>query len=170
MRISDWSSDVCASDLITNSGTITVDEPYKPADDDNDGDPDGPYALGSHRYGIRTDGAHAGNIANSGKITVQGNDSAGIALGGKLTGNFTHNGETTVSGDRSTGIAAGAIDGNVRLAGSVTARGKDAVGAHFSGDIDGAMVVQGTVVATGYRYTTVQSDPSKLDGDERRQG
>lgn len=155
---------------ITNSGTITVDEPYKPSDGDNDGDPDGPYALGSHRYGIRTGGAHIGNIANSGKITVQGNDSAGIALGGKLTGNFTHNGETTVTGDRSTGIEAGAIDGDVRLAGSVTARGKDAIGAHFSGNVDGAMVVQGTVVATGYRYTTVPSDPSKLDADDLLQG
>ncbi|MCT2398454.1 autotransporter outer membrane beta-barrel domain-containing protein [Novosphingobium mangrovi (ex Huang et al. 2023)] len=155
---------------IVNSGTITVDEPYAPADDDNDGDLDGPFALGANRYGIRTEGAHGGNISNSGKITVVGNDSAGISLGGPLTGDFTHNGETAVTGDRSVGIEAGAIDGDVRLAGSVSARGEDAVGAHFSGDVDGAMVVQGNVAATGYRYTTVPSDPSKLDADDLLQG
>ncbi|CCA90908.1 autotransporter outer membrane beta-barrel domain-containing protein [Novosphingobium sp. PP1Y] len=155
---------------IVNSGTITIDEPYEPTDEDKDGDLDGPFALGSNRYGIRTTGAHTGKIVNSGKIVVEGNDSAGIALGGPLTGDFVHDGQTTVLGDRATGIEAGDIGGNVRLAGSVSVQGEDSVGAHFGGDVDGAMVVQGTVASTGYRYTTVPSDTSKLDADDLLQG
>lgn len=155
---------------IVNSGTITVDEPYTATDDDKDGDIDGPFALGSNRYGIRTDGDHTGKIVNSGTIAVEGNNSAGISLGGKLTGDFTHDGKTTVLGDHSVGIEAGAIDGNVRLAGAVAAQGAGAVGARFAGDVNGTMVVQGTVSSTGYRYTTVPGDTSKLDADDLLQG
>lgn len=158
------------SGAITNTGTITVDETYKPSDDDKDGDLDGPYATGSNRYGIRTEGAHTGDVTNNGTITVQGNDSAGIALGGTLDGDFVHNGKTSISGDRVTGVDAGAITGDVRLAGSVSAQGAGAVGARFSGDVGGAMVVQGTIASTGYRYTTAPSDTSKLDADDLLQG
>ncbi|KMS59785.1 transporter [Novosphingobium barchaimii LL02] len=155
---------------IVNTGTITVDEPYVPTDTDKDGDLDGPFALGANRTGIRTKGDQTGKFTQSGTITVKGNDSAGIALGGKLTGAFTHDGTTTVLGDRTVGISAQAIDGNVRLAGSVSAQGKDAIGARFAGDVNGAMVVQGTIAATGYRYTTPPADPSKLDADDLLQG
>jgi hypothetical protein len=155
---------------IVNSGTITVDEAYTPTDTDNDGDLDGPFATGSNRFGIRTLGDHAGKVVNSGTITVEGNDSAGIWLGGTQTGAFTHDGKTTVLGDRTVGVQAQAIVGNVRLAGTVTATGKDAVGARFSGDVTGAMVVQGTVTATGYRNTTAPADTSKLDADDLLQG
>jgi hypothetical protein len=155
---------------IVNTGTITIDEPYAPTDTDNDGDIDGPFALGSNRTGIRTQGAHAGKITQTGTITVEGNASAGIALGGKLTGNLTHDGTTKVLGDRSVGVSAQAIEGNVRLAGAVLAQGKDAIGARFAGDVAGAMVVQGTVTSTGYRYTTAPADPAKLDVDDLLQG
>jgi hypothetical protein len=155
---------------ITNSGTITIDEPYTPTDTDNDGDVDGPFALGSSRFGIRTDGAHIGKVSNSGTITVEGNDSAGIWLGGSLTGSLVHDGKTTVLGDRSVAVHAGDISGAVRLAGTVQAQGKDAVGARFSGDVGGAMVVQGAISSTGYRYTTVPSNTSKLDADDLLQG
>ena len=155
---------------IVNSGTITVDEPYAPTDTDNDGDLDGPFALGGNRFGIRTEGAHTGKVSNSGTITVEGNDSAGIALGGPLTGQFVHDGTTKVLGDRSVGVQAGDITGNVRLAGTVTAQGKDAVGARFGGDVTGALVVQGTVSSTGYRLTTPPADASKLDADDLLQG
>ncbi|MEE4451146.1 autotransporter domain-containing protein [Novosphingobium resinovorum] len=155
---------------IVNTGTITVDETYTPTDTDKDGDLDGPFALGSGRTGIRIAGDHTGKLTQSGTITVKGNDSAGIVLGGKLTGAFTHDGTTTVLGDRTVGVSAQGIDGNVRLAGSVSAQGKDAVGARFAGDVNGAMVVQGTVAATGYRYTTAPADPSKLDADDLLQG
>lgn len=155
---------------IVNSGTITIDEPYAPTDTDNDGDLDGPFALGSNRFGIRTEGAHTGKVTNSGKITVEGNDSAGIWLGGPLNGAFTHDGTTNVLGDRTTGIRADAITGAVRLAGTVGAQGEGAVGAHFAGDVTGAMVVQGVITSTGYRYTTAPADPSKLDADDLLQG
>ena len=155
---------------IVNTGTITIDEPYTPTDSDNDGDLDGPFALGSDRFGIRTQGAHVGKLTQSGTVTVEGNDSAGIALGGKLTGALTHDGTTKVVGDRSVGLSAQAVDGNVRLAGTVSAQGRDAIGARFAGDVNGAMVVQGTVTSTGYRYTTAPTDPSKLDADDLLQG
>jgi len=155
---------------ITNSGTITVDEPYTPTDTDNDGDLDGPFALGSDRYGIRTLGDHTGKIVNSGTISVEGKNSAGIALGGKLTGAFTHDGKTSVLGDNSVGVIAQQIDGNVRLAGQVIATGKDAIGARFMGDINGALVVQGAIAATGYRNITPPTNTTKLDGDDLLQG
>ncbi|MBB3858822.1 hypothetical protein GGQ88_000062 [Novosphingobium hassiacum] len=155
---------------IANAGTITVDEPYAATDADKDGDLDGPFAVGSGRYGIRTLGDHTGKITNTGTITVEGNDSAGIALGGKLTGAFTHDGKTSVVGDRAVGVDARQIDGNVRLAGTVTAQGKDAIGARFGGDVNGAMVVQGVVSATGYRYPTAPTDATKLDADDLLQG
>ena len=41
---------------------------------------------------------------------------------------------------------------------------------HFAGDVTGAMDIQGTISSTGYRYTTVPSDPSKLDADDLLQG
>lgn len=155
---------------IVNSGTITIDETYTPEDIDNDGDADGPFAVGTGRAGIRTLGAHTGDISNSGKIVVEGNDSAGIALGGPLTGDFTHNGETTVTGSNSVGVDAQDIAGDIRLAGKVTAQGEGAIGARFGGDVDGAMVVQGEITSTGYRYPTPPSDQSKLDADDKLQG
>jgi uncharacterized protein with beta-barrel porin domain len=155
---------------IVNSGTITIDEPYTPTDTNNDGDLDGPFALGSDRFGIRTAGAHTGKVTNSGTITIEGNDSAGIWLGGPLTGAFTHDGTTTVTGDRTVGVRADAITGNVRLAGTVTARGEDAIGARFTGNVDGAMVVQGAIAATGYRATTAPSNTANLDADDLLQG
>ncbi|RXZ65600.1 autotransporter outer membrane beta-barrel domain-containing protein [Pelagerythrobacter rhizovicinus] len=155
---------------IVNSGTITIDETYTPEDIDKDGDLDGPFAVGTGRAGIRTQGAHTGDLSNSGKIVVEGNDSAGIALGGPLTGDFTHNGETSVLGSNSVAVSAQDITGDVRLAGKVTAQGEGAVGAHFAGDVDGAMVVQGQVSSTGYRYPTPPSNASKLDADDKLQG
>ena len=155
---------------IVNSGTIAIDEPYAPTDADNDGDLDGPFALGGNRFGIRTEGAHTGNVQNAGTITVEGNDSAGIWLGGPLTGAFVHNGTTTVVGNGTTAVRADAIAGNVRLAGTVSAQGQGAQGARFTGDVTGAMVVQGTVSATGYRYPTAPASVSKLDADDLLQG
>jgi hypothetical protein len=158
-----------AGDLV-NSGTITIDETYAPTDTDNDGDLDGRFAIGTGRYGIRTDGALTGKLTNSGTITVEGNDSAGIWLGGPLTGAFTHDGTTTVTGDRAVGVRADAISGNARLAGTVTARGVDAVGARFAGDIGGSLVVQGAISASGYRYTTPPANAPSLDSDDLLQG
>lgn len=155
---------------ISNTGTITVDESYTATDGDNDGDLDGPFALGSGRYGIRTLGAHTGAISNGGTINVEGNNSFGIALGGPLTGAFTHNGTTTVTGNASTAIATGAVTGNVRLAGTITARGQNAVGVLLAGDVTGRLVVQGALTATGYRTTVAPTNVAALDADDLLQG
>ena len=106
---------------ITLSGKIVVDEPFTPTDADNDGDLDGPFATGTGRFGIRTNGAMTGNIlvTSTGTIAVEGNNSAGIFLGGPLTGNFRHDGKTTVLGNNSIGIRTSDISGNVRLAGEI---------------------------------------------------
>ncbi|WP_347304115.1 autotransporter outer membrane beta-barrel domain-containing protein [Croceibacterium sp. TMG7-5b_MA50] len=155
---------------IANTGTITLDEPYTPTDTDNDGDLDGPLALGRNRFAIRTAGAHAGRLSHTGTIVVEGNDSAGIVLGGTLNGALVHDGSTTVTGDRAIGLQAQAIAGNVRLAGPLTARGVDAVGARFAGDVAGVMVVQGAITATGYRYNAAPSGATRLDADDLLQG
>lgn len=155
---------------IVNSGEITVDESYTATDIDNDGDLDGPFATGSGRAAIRTLGAHTGKITHTGTITVEGNDSAGIVLGGPLTGAFTHDGKTTVIGTNAIGVKADAITGNVRLAGTITVTGQNAVGAKFSGDVTGAMVIQGSITSSGYRYTSPPADVSKLDADDLLQG
>ena len=153
---------------ITNSATgkIIIDESYAPTDIDKDGDIDGPFAVGTGRTGIATGGAFAGNIVNSGEITVEGNDSAGIRLGGPLTGNFTTDGKISVLGDNALGVGLQDVNGNVRLAGAINAVGQNATAARLAGNINGALVVQGALTATGYRYTTAPADPSKLDADD----
>ena len=87
---------------IVNNLKIIVDETYTATDGDNDGDIDGPFAVGTGRVGIATAGAYTGDIINSaaGTITVEGNDSFGIRLGGPLTGALDHSGSTSVLGDR----------------------------------------------------------------------
>lgn len=153
---------------ITNaaSGKIIVGETYAPTDIDKDGDIDGPFAVGSNRVGIATGGAFTGNISNAGSVIVEGNDSAGIRLGGPLTGSFTNNGTVQVLGDRALGIGLQDVTGNVRLAGEISGTGVDAMAARLSGNITGALVVQGNLTATGYRTVTPPADPSKLDADD----
>ena len=157
---------------LTISGKITVDEPFTPTDADNDGDLDGPFATGSNRIGIRTNGAFTGNILieSTGVITVEGNNSAGISLGGPLTGNFIHDGKTSVLGNNSVGIQLSDVNGNVRLAGEVNAQGQNNVALRSTGNVTGALTIQGKIASTGYRYTTPPSDPSKLDADDLLQG
>lgn len=155
---------------ITNSGKIIVDEAYTPADADKDGDLDGPFAQGARRAGIRTAGAFTGTIAQSGEITVKGNDSAGITLGGPLLGAFTHTGKTSVLGDRSTGVRLDTVTGAVTLGGTITSQGQAAVGARLDGDVTGAVVVEGGIASTGYRYTTAPASVAKLDADDLLQG
>ncbi|MDP9422765.1 MAG: autotransporter domain-containing protein [Pseudomonadota bacterium] len=157
---------------ITLSGKIIVDESFTPTDADNDGDLDGPFVTGSNRFGIRANGAMTGDIlvTSTGTITVEGNNSAGIHLGGPLTGNFRHDGNTGVLGNNSVGVRLSDVTGNTRLAGTITARGQGSIGVQSTGNIGGAMVLQGTISATGYRFTTPPADPSKLDADDLLQG
>lgn len=161
---------------ITNaaSGKIIIDESYTPTDTDKDGDLDGEFAEGTGRAGIRTAGAFTGNITNAGAIEVEGNDSFGIIAGGPLNGKFVNNGTILVLGDNAIGVQLSDVaqvsgvagSGNVRLAGTISAIGENAMAARLSGNIDGTLEVQGTLSATGYRYTTAPADSSKLDEDD----
>lgn len=161
---------------ITNSatGVITIDENYTATDTDNDGDIDGPFAQGNNRFGIHvlSGGTYTGNISNAGTITIEGNQSAGIALDSALTGSLTSTGKITVLGDNSVGIRAGAVSGNVTVgnASTTNVQGANSIGVLLGGDIGGALVIQGTVTATGYRSTVAPADPSKLDADDLLQG
>lgn len=154
---------------LASTAKVIVDETYAPTDGDNDGDLDGPFALGTNRIGIATAGAYNGaiTIANGATITVEGNNSFGIKLGGPLTGNFSHDGTTTVTGNNAIGIEARDVTGSVRLAGAIGAVGDQAVAAWMKGNISGTLTVQGTLASTGYRYTTAPADPSKLDADDK---
>lgn len=155
---------------IVNSGSITIDETYTPTDSDKDGDLDGPFAVGTDRAGIRVRGNLTGDIRHTGTIAVEGNQSAGIAVAGTLDGKFVHDGKTSVLGNKTVGVSLHDVTGDVRLAGTVTAIGQGATAAKFAGDIDGALVVQGDIGSTGYRYTTAPGDASKLDADDLLQG
>ena len=155
---------------VVNSGTITIDETYTATDADNDGDLDGPFAVGSNRAAIRVGGRLTGSIDHSGTIVVEGNGSYGIVVEDRLTGDFTHNGETSVKGDRTVGVALEEVTGDVRLAGKIGAQGQDATAAHLAGDIGGTLTVQGEIASTGYRFVTAPSNASKLDADDLLQG
>jgi len=157
---------------ITNAANakIIVDETYAPADADKDGDLDGPLATGAGRFGIRTAGLFAGDVVNSGQISIEGSDSAAIQLGGALTGKLTQDGSISVTGDRSVGIRTGDVSGPVRIAGTISAVGQGASALSIEGNLGGALVVQGTLGATGFRTTTPPSDTSKLDADDLLQG
>lgn len=161
---------------ITLSGTIGVaDSITSYPDTDSDGDPDGPWASGSGRYGIRLAGPVTGDVRvdTLGGIVVDGNDSWGIAIDDGLTGNLRMLGDVRVFGDRSTGIGVkGVLDGNAYIGGAVNAFGEDAVGARFDGDVTGRINVQSNLTASGYRFTTRPSDTviAKLDADDLLQG
>ena len=160
------------SGAITNTGTITIDETYTATDGDNDGDVDGPFAQGSNRFGIRLLGAFTGTVLNSGTIAVEGNQSAGIALDGALTGSLTNSGSVGVVGNDSVGIRAADVSGNVSIGSgsNITAKGHNSIGVLLGGNIGGALTVQGSISATGYRSTSAPADVSKLDADDLLQG
>jgi len=162
-----------ASGTLSNGGSITVGESYTPSDSDGDGDLDGAFAQGSNRFGVRAvgPGAFAGDVLNSGTITVKGNDSAAISLETTLQGSLVSTGTISVVGDRTKGVAASNVTGDARLSGAITVQGEGAVGVQL-GDVGGAVVLQGSVSATGYRYTErLADDPrAKLDADDLKQG
>ncbi|WCP11876.1 hypothetical protein sphantq_00271 [Sphingobium sp. AntQ-1] len=157
---------------ITNSGTITLTEDYSAEDEDDDGDIDGAFAEGANKKGIwiQSGAGHIGDIAHSGTITIEGNQSAGIRLDGALTGDLSTSGAISVVGDNSHGVLANDVTGDVTLRGSTSVLGANSIGAALLGDIDGALKIQGTIVSTGYRSTTRPTDTDDLDADDLLQG
>jgi hypothetical protein len=87
-----------------------------------------------------------------------------------LTGNFRNDGKISVLGSNSVGVQLADVSGNVRLAGEITAQGENSIGVRSTGNVAGAMTIQGKIAATGYRFTTPPADPSKLDADDLLQG
>ncbi|CAN5211525.1 autotransporter outer membrane beta-barrel domain-containing protein [soil metagenome] len=172
---------------VTNSLAISLTEDYTPTDDDKtaagvaapDGDLDGPFAKGSGRYGIQLTGpgVFTGNIVqdSAGSILIEGNNSAGVSLETGLVGNLTLGGSISVTGDNSYGVhVAGTapVTGNVTLNGSTTVLGGGSTAVALDGAVNGAFVVQGSVSATGYRYTTRPTETviGALDADDLLQG
>ena len=177
---------------VTNKGRIEMVEDHTPTDTDpdgdgpltGDGDPDGPFALGSGRYGIRVTGPGTltGNVLNErgASITVEGNSSAGISIESALTGNLINNGSISVVGgnphnsdvvgQESYGVrTTGDITGNVGLNGSIGVVGEGSVGAAIDSDVSGDLVIQGAISARGFRSATRPAsaeDRAKLDADD----
>lgn len=174
---------------VTIAGAINITdsiEEYK--DENDDGIPDGPFADGTNRHGVRVTGTGplVGDIRieSTGSIKVEGNQSSGLTVDAPLTGNIFSQGQITVIGTDAYGIhTTGDVTGNVTVLGSVGVLGENATGVAIDGDVDGAVKIQGTVTSTGYRYTTAPpskpttGDPIKgqaylenLDADDLLQG
>jgi hypothetical protein len=149
---------------ITNSGTITFNSSDTLTTTNSAGNVVGPFSNLSNLFGIRVQGssALAGDITNSGSITIQGSNSAGISVEAPLTGAIGSSGTITVSGDNSTGVrTTGTVGGVVTLTGAVTASGANAQAVSLGGDA-GGLSIQGAVSATGYHTTTRSTDPKIL--------
>ena len=158
---------------IINSGSINLLEDYTLADTDSDGDLDGDFATGLHRYGILLDaGTHTGNISNAGSIQIEGNQSAAIRLDGALTGNLTADGGISVYGEDSYGVLiGGGVSGDVILRGGGLVKGQNSIGVAVNGDIGGVLRINGNWTGTGYLSTVPVSDESHLEpGDLEQSG
>lgn len=156
------------SGSIKVNGLISITEDYTAEDEDEDGDLDGPFALGSDRYGIRVVGAEAldGDIlvGRQGAITVEGNNSYGIFNEAGLTGDLVMRGSVTMTGDGSHAIrSTGDVAGDVWVGGAITARGENAVGVSLEGDIGGSLRIDGNITVTGFRYTGRSASQEAVD-------
>jgi outer membrane autotransporter protein len=160
---------------VSNAGSISVVEDFTPEDTDKDGDPDGPFAQGSGRFGIRATGpaAFTGDIRNEARasITIEGNDSAGVSVETQLNGNLVNAGTISVVGDRSVGLFAGHVTGDVQVTGGVVVQGEGAVAVSL-GDVDGGVLLQNAISATGFRSTDRLADAAraKLEADDLKLG
>jgi hypothetical protein len=156
---------------LTVGGSITITEDYAAADDDEDGDTDGPFAEGSGRYGVRVTGpdARTGDITleDTGSIAVYGNDSYGLSLETNLIGNLSLYGAVSVVGDDSYGVRLqGAVSGDVLLPeGSISVAGANAVGLSVEGAVSGRLDIQSAITSTGYRYTSSPTSLTAYDAD-----
>src|SRR5690606_31073415 len=161
-----------------NTGSVSIAGPIAISDDitgtagpdtDGDGDPDGPFAHGEARYGLRVVGGspYVGDItvASGGAIGVEGNHSYGISLEAPLTGTLLSEGTIVLTGDNNYGVrTTGTVSEDVKLAGSITARGADSVGVSIEGDVAGQVLIQSNIISTGYRYT--ERPPARPEGYE----
>lgn len=162
----------------TNTGNIELTEDYTATDDDSDGDLDGPQAIGTGRTGILVEGSSAfiGDITNgrTGRITVEGNDSAGVSIRAGLDGNFTNNGRISITGTNSYGVQiASTINGDVTNAGTINAQGENTVGLGVESEVNGTVTNTGLITSNGFREVNRRSaadDRARLDADDLTNG
>ncbi|MFT4954724.1 MAG: hypothetical protein ACI8U3_001098 [Brevundimonas sp.] len=159
------------SGSVNVDGLISVTDGYEVADEDEDGDLDGPFAEGSDRYGVRIvgDAPLDGDVTVGlqGAITVEGNDSYGISNEAGLTGDLVMRGTVTMTGDRTYAVrSTGDVGGDVWIGGGINVRGEDATGVSLEGDVAGGVRIDSTITATGFRYTGRPSEDAIEDLDE----
>lgn len=145
----------------TSSGQINLLEDYTRTDTDNDGDLDGPLAIGTGRIGLLLEagGPMNGNISlNGGSITVEGNNSAGVSLRSNLNGSYTQRGAITVVGSNSIGLDIREnVTGDVIIGGTTAANGENSIAVNVLGDVAGEFSIDGSVLATGFTSTTASN-------------
>lgn len=153
-------------------GSISLLEDYTRTDTDNDGDPDGPLAIGTGRFGLLLEpgGTLTGNISiRAGNMVVEGNNSAGVSLRSALVGNYDQAGSISITGSNSIGVDIQKdVTGNVRIGGSTVATGEGSSAARILGSISGEFRVDGVLLATGFTDTTKSNyqKPNTLDPDD----
>lgn len=149
------------SDIVL-SGSIQLIEDYTRTDLDEDGDLDGPVAIGTGRAAILLESGAplTGKIhLQSGSyILVEGNESAGVRLLGPVTGDIITGGSISVTGANAQGLTAEQrIDGDVTLKGSISANGENATGVRLDAGATGAVEIGGSIIATGFVYSGVSN-------------
>ncbi len=158
----------------TNTGNIDLTEDYTPTDDDEDGDLDGAFAIGTDRTGILVDGpsAFTGDINNNlgARIAVEGNDSAGVRVLSGLDGNFTNDGNIGLVGNNGYGVQiAGIVNGDITNSGAILVKGENSVGLGIEAQVNGTVTNTGRISSTGFREETRRNnadDRAKLDDDD----
>ncbi len=162
---------------ITNTGTVSVTDSSPATTLSTDSNGVGQLTGGYSRFGILVQGGTlTGAIANSGTITVLGNNSAGIAVESGLASDATHNGNIAISGtvnvtgNDSYGLqtgtlssastdtitnnlvvaGTGAVAGGVSITGTVTAFGRGSSAVLLGGSVGGQFYIDGTVTANAY--------------------
>lgn len=161
----------------TSTSQIVVTSETFPTDTDEDGDLDGPGAIGGNRVAVLVDGAavFTGDIlfSTNSQIIVRGNDSAGIRVLTGIDGSVDYRGRLTIVGDRSAAIdIQDNLSGDLNVAGVISATGDGTVGVSVLGDVDGAITLRGSINTTGYRFLARPSESylEQLEDDDMRQG
>jgi hypothetical protein len=139
----------------TSGGSINLSEAYVPVDLDDDGDVDGPLAVGTGKIGVYLDaaGPMIGDIdvTSFGSISVEGRNSAGIRLDSQLLGSLTLDGRMTVLGENSPGVdVRSGIDGNVLLSSSMQVQGENSIGVRLADGATGSFINEGSISTTGF--------------------
>jgi uncharacterized protein with beta-barrel porin domain len=139
-------------------GDILLLEDYQREDTDDDGEVDGPFALGSNRSAVvlRGDEPFVGDLIfeEGTALSVDGNNSFAVRLQSVLEGDLLSDATTTVTGDFSTGFEISAdLDGNFLQSGSIQVQGEQARGVRIQGNVSGNVTNEGAVTALGFSST-----------------